>query len=212
MKDTSSRKPIIGHLLDAANLVTLAGLLSLILAITFAVREEFAAAGIGLVAAFFFDGIDGLVAKRLSGRTGADHAFGANLDSLVDVVGAGATLAVLLLSYGEFGLAYVPGAFALVGAAAFRLSYFNVHGLAPGTTRYIGLPTDQAIIAFAALMLLDSQLDRELFQVFLYGNVIALVALMVSPLRVPKLTGRSFFALNTLALSIGALHIMRLVA
>jgi CDP-diacylglycerol--serine O-phosphatidyltransferase len=212
MKDTSIRKSIIGHLLDTANLVTLAGLLSLILAITFAVREEFAAAGIGLVAAFVFDGIDGPMAKRLSSRTEADQAFGANLDSLVDMAGAGATLAVVLLAYGEFGLAYVPGAFALMGAAAFRLSYFNVHGLAPGTTRYIGLPTDQAIIAFAALMLLDRWLDRELFQIVLYGNAMALVALMVSPLRVPKLIGRPFYALNTLALSIGALHIMHLVA
>ena len=174
-------------------------------------RGNFAAAAIGLVLAFFFDGIDGPVAKRLSGRTADDRAFGANLDSLVDMVGSGGTLAVMLLAYGGFGAAYIPGAFALVGAAAFRLSYFNVHGLDKGATRYVGLPTDQAIIAFAAVMLLDGPLGRELFQVVLYGSAMALVALMVSSLRVPKLTGASFYALNGVAFSIAALHAVRLV-
>ncbi|MCH8848324.1 MAG: CDP-alcohol phosphatidyltransferase family protein [Chloroflexi bacterium] len=208
----TSRRPIVGHLLDAANLITLAGLLSSVVAMTFAVRGEFAVAAIGLVLAFFFDGIDGPVSKRLSGRTAADRAFGASLDSLVDMVGAGATLAVILLAYGAFGAAYVPGAFALVGAVAFRLSYFNAHGLDERTGRYVGLPTDQAIIAFAALMLLDGPLGRELFQVVLYGAAMVLVALMVSPLRFPKLTGGPFYALNGAALTIAALHAVRLVA
>ena len=208
----TSRRPIVSHLLDAANLITLAGLLSSVVAMTFAVRGEFAVAAIGLVLAFFFDGIDGPVSKRLSGRTAADRAFGASLDSLVDMVGAGATLAVILLAYGAFGAAYVPGAFALVGAVAFRLSYFNAHGLDERTGRYVGLPTDQAIIAFAALMLLDGPLGRDLFQVVLYGAAMVLVALMVSPLRFPKLTGGPFYALNGAALTIAALHAVRLVA
>ena len=205
----AARRPIIGHLLDAANLVTLAGLLSSILAITFAVRGDFDLAAIGLVLAFFFDGVDGLVAKRLSGRTSDDRAFGANLDSLVDITGAGVALAVVLLAYGGFGAAYVPGAFALVGAAALRLSYFNVHGLDEGATRYVGLPTDQVIVAFAAVMLLDGPLGRELFPLVLYGSAMALVALMVSPLRIPKLTGGPFYALNGVAFAIAALHAVR---
>lgn len=208
---STSRRPIVGHLLDAANLVTLAGLLSSILAMTFAVRGEFAAAAIGLVLAFFFDGIDGPVAKRLSGRTADDRAFGANLDSLVDMAGSGVALAVVLLAYGGFGAAYVPGALALAGAVAFRLSYFNVHGLDKGATRYVGLPTDQAIVAFAALMLLDGPLDRGLFLIVLYGGAMALVGLMVSSLRVPKLTGRSFYAINGVAFAIATLHAVRLL-
>jgi phosphatidylserine synthase len=176
------------------------------------VRGNFAAAAIGLVLAFFFDGIDGPVSKRVSGRTADDHAFGANLDSLVDMVGSGVTLAVILLAYGGFGVVYIPGAFALVGAAALRLSYFNIHGLAKGTTSYVGLPTDQAIIAFAAVMLLDGPLDRELFQIVLYGTAMVIVVMMVSPLRVPKSTGASFFVLNGVAFSIAALHAVRLLA
>lgn len=208
--DAAARRPIIGHVFDAANLLSLAGLLCSILAITFAVKGNFAAAAIGLVLAFFFDGIDGPAAKRLSSRTADDRAFGANLDSLVDMVGAGVTLAVVLLAYGEFTAAYIPGAFALVGAAALRLSYFNVRGLDKGETRYVGLPTDQAIIVFAAVMLLDGPLDRDLFPVILYGSAMALVVLMVSALRFPKLTGASFYALNGVAFAIAALHAVRL--
>ena len=226
------RRPIIGYLIDAANLVTLAGLLCSIAAITFAVRGDFSAAAMGMVLAFFFDGIDGPVAKRLSGRTADDRAFGANIDSLVDMAGAGVTLAVVLLAYGDFGWAYVPGAFALAGATALRLSYFNVHGLdsasddgagnrsdsgedgAPDkdATRSVGLPTDQAIIVFAALMLLDGPLARETFQFVLYGGAMGLVALMVSPLRIPKMTGAAFYAFNALAFAIGALHAARILA
>ena len=204
-------RSIIGYVFDAANLVTLAGLLSSILAITFAVRGDFSAAAIGLVLAFFFDGIDGPVAKRLSGRTADDRVFGGNFDSLVDMAGAGVTLAIVLLAYGEFEVAYVPGAFALAAAVALRLSYFNVHGLAEGTTRYVGLPTDQTIVGFAAVMLLDGPLDRDLFQIVLYGSAMALVALMVSGLRIPKLTGVSFLAFNGLAFMIATVHAVRLV-
>ena len=175
---TTSRRPIVGHLLDAANLVTLAGLLSSISAITFAVRGDFAIAAIGLV---------------------------------LDMVGAGATRAVGLLAFGGFAAAYVPGAFAIVGAVAFRLSYFDAHGLDEQTGRYVGMPTDQAIVAFAALMLLETQLGQELFPVVLYAGAMVLVALMVSPLRFPKLTGRPFYAINGVAFGIAALHAVRLI-
>ena len=107
---------------------------------------------------------------------------------------------------------YVPGAFALAGAAAFRLSYFNVHGLGGGASRYVGLPTDQAIIAFAAVMLLDGPLDLGAFRVVLYIGAVALAGLMVSPLSIPKLTGASFYALNVFALIIAALHAVRWLA
>jgi phosphatidylserine synthase len=207
----TTRRPIIGYLFDAANLLTLAGLLSSIMAITFAVKGEFAVAGIGLVLAFFFDGIDGPVSKRISGRTVADHAFGANLDSLVDMVGAGVSLAVVLLAYGEFGMPYIPGAFVLAGAVALRLSGYNVHGMDKGTNRYVGLPTDQAIVVFAAAMLLDGPLDSTLFPLALYGTAMALAAFMVSSLRFPKFTGVAFYSLNGIALSIAALHAVRLI-
>ena len=208
---TAGRRAILGHLPDAANLLTLTGLASSIVAITFALNAEYEAAAIGLLLAFFFDVIDGPVAKRLHGRTAYDGAFGANLDSLADMVAAGVALGVLLLSYGEFGIAYVPGALALTVAASMRLSYFNVHGLDETSDRYTGLPTDLTLIAFAAVMLLDEPLTREVFRPLLYGAAVVLAALMVSPLPIPKLTGRWYYALIALAVLIAAAHAARLV-
>jgi phosphatidylserine synthase len=157
------------------------------------------------------DVIDGPVAKRLSGRSADDRNFGANLDSLVDMVTVGAALGVVLLAYGEYGLAYLPGSFALLGAGALRLSYFNVHGLDDRTTSYVGLPADQAVMAFAAVMLLDVPLDRDVFQIVLYGFAIALAGAMVSQVRVPKPGRAGFVGLIAVAFAIAVLHAVRLV-
>jgi phosphatidylserine synthase len=201
------RPPILGSMRDAANLLTLAGVFSSMLAITFACTGRLSAAAVSLVAAFIFDVIDGPVAKRLKNRSAADGAIGANLDSLADVISAGAAMSVVFLAYGDFQAAFLPGAFLLVGAATLRLAYFNVHGLNDSSTTYTGLPTDLAIISFVAVLLLDGPLSRSAFQVLLYGTVTVLAGLMVSPFRVPKFTGRSFYAVIVLALCLGSAHL-----
>jgi len=203
---------ILSHLADAANLLTLAGLVASILAITLALRGEHAGAAIALVGAFVFDVIDGPVAKRTPGRTSEQGVFGANLDSLADMVSAGVALGVVILSYGDFRIAYVPVVALLAAAAAMRLSYFNVHGLDAGSGRYTGLPTDLATISFVALMLLDGPLGLAAFRVVLSAGGVVLAVLMVSPLRIPKLTGRWYVAQIALALLLAAAHAARQIA
>lgn len=205
-------KPILGHVADAANLLSLAGLLGSAAAIVFALNGRFAEAGACLMLAFLADVYDGPVAKRLTSRTDADRAFGANLDSLIDIIGAGIVPAIVLLSYGRFEGWYLPGAFLLIAAAALRLSYFNVNGLGPTASHYTGLPTDLVLLTFAALMLLDAPLDRELFRGVLYGGVVGLAALMVSPFKVRKLEGGWYYVLPLVAGLIGAGHVVRALA
>jgi CDP-diacylglycerol--serine O-phosphatidyltransferase len=176
------------------------------------VRGPHAGAAISLVGAFVLDVVDGPVAKRTPGRTGEQGAFGANLDSLADMVSAGAALGVVILSYGDFRVAYVPVAVVLAVATAMRLSYFNVHGLDAASGTYTGLPTDVAIISFVALMLLDGPLGPAAFRVALSTGGVVLAVLMVSPLRIPKLTGRWCVALIILAVALGAAHAARLIA
>jgi CDP-diacylglycerol--serine O-phosphatidyltransferase len=165
-----------------------------------------------LVGAFVFDVVDGPVAKRTPGRTAEQGAFGANLDSLADMVSAGVALGVVILSYGHFRIAYVPVAVLLAAAAALRLSYFNVHGLDTASGTYTGLPTDLAILSFVALMLLDGPLGPEAFRVVLAAGGVVLAGLMVSPLRIPKLTGRWYVVLLVAALALAAAHAARLIA
>lgn len=175
-------------------------------------RGAHAGAAISLVGAFVFDVVDGPVANRTPGRTDEQGAFGANLDSLADMASAGTALGVVILSYGHFRLAYVPVAILLVAATALRLSYFNVHGLDAASGTYTGLPTDLAIISFVALMLLDGPLAPAAFRVALSAGGVVLAVLMVSPLRIPKLTGRWYIVLITLALALAVAHAARLIA
>ena len=181
------------------------------MAITLAVRGTYAGAAIALVGAFLFDVIDGPVAKRARGRTAEQGAFGANLDSLADMVSAGAALGVVIMSYGHFHVLYVVVAVVLAAATALRLSYFNVHGLDAAAGRYTGLPTDLAIIIFVALMLLDGPLGHVAFRAVLSAGGFVLAALMVSPVRIPKLTGRWYVTLIAVALVLAALHAVRLM-
>ncbi|MDX2381294.1 MAG: CDP-alcohol phosphatidyltransferase family protein [Acidimicrobiia bacterium] len=201
---------ILSHLVDAANLLTLCGLASSLVAMLLAQRGEYAGAAIALVAAFVFDVVDGPVAARAKGRDRDQSAFGANLDSLADMVSAGVALGVVVLAYGHLQVAYLPVAIAIGAAAALRLSYFNVHGLDPDSGSYTGLPTDLAILGFVALMLLDGPLDLEAFRIVLSAGTVALAALMVSPLQIPKLTGRSYLAVIAIGLALAALHATRL--
>jgi len=176
------------------------------------VRGAHAGAALSLVGAFVFDVVDGPVAKRTSGRTGEQGAFGASLDSLADMVSAGAALGIVILSYGHFRVAYVPVAMLLAVATAMRLGYFNVHGLDAASGTYTGLPTDLVIISFVAVMLLDGPLGPAAFRVALSAAGVVLAVLMVSPLRIPKLTGRWYVALIILALALAAAHAARLSA
>ncbi len=205
-------RPILGHVADAANLLSLAGLLGSAAGIGFALNRRFSEAGVCLMLAFLADVFDGPVSKRLKNRTNADRAFGANLDSLIDIISAAVVPGVILLSYGGFDGWYVPGAFLMLGAAALRLSYFNINGLGPTASHYTGLPTDLVILTFAALMLLDAPLERGLFCGVLYGGVIALSGLMLSPFKVRKLEGGWYYALPLIAGLIGVAHLARALA
>ena len=146
-EETQKSPPtIISHVKDLANLCSLAGLACTMVAIYFSVLGVYHAAMIGMLWAVAFDWADGLVARGMKGRTESDQIFGAQLDSLIDIVNYGVAPAVLLLSYGNFDLAFLPGAFVLVAASALRLGYFNTFGLSGGS-QYTGLALDNNNIA-----------------------------------------------------------------
>ncbi len=76
IKDTPVKQPsIISFANDLANLCSLAGLLSAVLAIYFAIVGNFPAAMIGLVWSVFFDWSDGNIARRMKDRTDEQRKF-----------------------------------------------------------------------------------------------------------------------------------------
>ena len=71
---------------DLPNACSLAGLFAAVLGLYFAIRSVYPAALMALLWATVFDWSDGLIARRMKGRTADQRAFGAQLDSLIDIV------------------------------------------------------------------------------------------------------------------------------
>lgn len=185
--------------IDLPNIVSLGGLFCAILGIYFAILGNFSAAIIGLIWAVFFDWSDGIVARRMKGRTDKHRAFGGQLDSLIDIVSFGILPAVLLLSYGEFSPWFLPGAFVIVAAPAIRLSYFNVFGMIDDST-YLGMAVDNNGMILSFVFLFNAVFSQTVFSVILYIVIVCIAALNVSPIRTPKFTGRWFYVLAVYAL------------
>ena len=86
--NTQEKQPnsIISYLWDLPNICSLAGLGCTMLAIYFIILGVYSAAMIGMIWAVAFDWADGLIARRMKGRTGSDQLFGGQLDVLIDIV------------------------------------------------------------------------------------------------------------------------------
>ena len=174
---------------ELPNICSLLGLLSAVLGIYFAISGNFPVAIIGLLWAVLFDWFDGFIARRMKDRTREQGAFGAQLDSMIDIVSFGVLPAILLLSYGNYDFWYIPGAFIVITSGAIRLSYFNVYGLIDNKT-YLGLSVDSNGLILPFIFLFESFISHTSFSIILYALLLVLSALNVSSIRMKKLSGR----------------------
>lgn len=181
---------ILSYVKDLPNLCSLAGLACTVLAIYYSILGIYAATMIGMVWAVAFDWVDGLIARRMKGRTEEQSTFGGQLDVLIDIVSYGVTPAIVLLSYGKFEPIFLLGAFLMVAGAAIRLSYFSTFGLAGGK-HYTGLALDNNNIILVFIFLFTGVFDEEIFAIILYASCLGLTALNVSQIKTPKLSGNS---------------------
>jgi CDP-diacylglycerol--serine O-phosphatidyltransferase len=130
---------------------TIASLMLGLLAILLAMRGDTRLAAGCLIACVLFDGLDGLLARRL----GVSSPFGAQMDSLADMCAFGLAAPVVLYASlaGSVSTTAAAVACALVAAcAAIRLARFNV---SPKDGRFFcGVPTTMvaAVLALAVLI------------------------------------------------------------
>jgi phosphatidylserine synthase len=195
---------ILSYMKDLPNLCSLAGLACTLIAIYFSILGVYHAAMIGMIWAVAFDWADGLIARRMKGRTGNDRNFGGQLDVLIDIVSYGVTPAVLLLSYGNFDPAFLAGAFIMLATSAIRLSYFSTFGLSGGS-HYTGLALDNNSLVLVFIFLFEGIFRQETFSIILYASCLLLAALNVSQIKTPKLSGNPvnvrILAIYTLAVT-----------
>lgn len=191
----TSQKTILSYAGDLPNTCSLVGLFCSLLAIYFSILGLFHAAMIGMIWAVFFDWSDGIIARKMKGRTEEQGLFGAQLDSLIDIVSFGVCPAVFLLSYGEFSGWYLPGAFLILATGVIRLSYFNVFGLVDKST-YLGLALDNNVLLLAVVFLLNPLMSQSAFSILLYIVLMVLAVLNVAPIKTPKFSGKWFYVLT----------------
>lgn len=176
---------------DLPNLCSLTGLFFALLSIYAVVTSQFNLAVAALLWAVFFDWADGIVARRLKGRTHIHSAYGAQLDSLIDIISFGVCPAVILMGYGGFSFFWFVPAFIILGAAAIRLSWFNVFGLSEDGS-YSGLALDNNILIAAPLFLFSGSFDPRTFTWMLAVLFLLLSGLNLAPVKTSKFSSRWF--------------------
>jgi len=132
--------------------------------------------------AIVLDVLDGRIARL----TGTTSEFGAELDSLADVVSFGVAPAVLAYAWGFSSLPRVGWlvAFLFVVCGALRLARFNVQKTVVDGRYFIGLPIPAAAAPLAALVNVSpAPVDDRLHAVLWLSLTIVLSFLMVSTFR-----------------------------
>jgi CDP-diacylglycerol---serine O-phosphatidyltransferase len=130
------------------NLLTTGALFAGFYAIIAGMSGDFHSACAALVVAMFFDGMDGRVARL----TNTQSAFGAEFDSLSDMVAFGVAPALICFSWALSGLGKIGWtvAFVYVACAALRLARFNVQRSEADKRFFVGLasPSAAGLVAF----------------------------------------------------------------
>ena len=166
------------------NLFTTSALFGGFYAIVASIHGHFEAAAIAIFAAMVLDGLDGRIARM----TNTQSAFGAEYDSLADVVSFGVAPAILAYEWllHEIGKLGFLVAFVYVSAAALRLARFNAQASSGDKKYFKGLPSPASAAVVAGFIWCG---DTYGFQG--HGLVVALTflvtlacgALMVSNIR-----------------------------
>ena len=200
---------ILSFVADWANIVTLVGLSLGVLAVYFALNQNYLAAIIAMLWAVLMDWYDGPIARATPGRSKAHKLIGIQMDSLVDIISLGVVSATLLLSVGNFSPWFYPGALVIIMAGVLRLAYFNVFGV-DKNGKIAGFTIDNSAYVVAAVFLFEGVLNHNAFAALLYVAVIAMAILHIAPVRTPKLGKTWYYVVTTyvLAMTGGFSYIM----
>ncbi|WOJ96473.1 CDP-diacylglycerol--serine O-phosphatidyltransferase [Congregibacter brevis] len=179
------------------NLFTTGALFCGFYAVVAAMRGDYETAPIAILFALVFDGLDGRVARL----TNTASKFGAEYDSLADMVSFGVAPALVMFSWalGDLGKVGWSAAFVYVACAALRLARFNTQVGVGDPNFFMGLasPAAACIMACAVWVCQDQGWVGDALPIELAIVVAALTA-VVAILMVVNVPYHSFkgFDLN----------------
>ena len=151
--DGPARSPLRKGIYVLPNLFTLAALFGGFYAIVMAMNGFFEASAIAIFCSIVLDSLDGRVARMTNTQT----EFGAQMDSLADMVSFGAAPALITYQWAlkDLGRWGWFAAFVFCACAALRLARFNVNTTAVDKRFFQGLPSPAAaalVMGFIWLM------------------------------------------------------------
>jgi len=141
------------------NLFTTAALFAGFYAIVQAMNVNFDQAAVAVFVAMLLDGLDGRVARL----TRTQSAFGAEYDSLADMVSFGAAPALVMYEWAlrDLGKLGWIAAFVYVAGAALRLARFNTLLEVADKRWFLGLPSPSAAAVVAGLVWMVDDLGYD---------------------------------------------------
>lgn len=165
------------------NLMTTLALFAGFYAVIAGMNGEFLAGAIAIFIAMVFDGLDGRIARM----TNSSSAFGAEYDSLADMVSFGLAPALLLYQWmlQDFGKLGWLIAFVYTAGAALRLARFNTQIAVVDKRYFQGLPSPAAAALLAGFvwMVESNGLETGLESSAALTLTLAAGLLMVSNIR-----------------------------
>ncbi len=160
---------------------TTAGLFAGFYALIAAIQGHFELAAWALIVAGIFDVLDGRVARLLH----AESAFGAEYDSVCDMLSFGIAPAVLVYLWALTPLQKLGwlAAFLVAACAALRLARFNTQLANQDKQYFQGLPTPAAAGLISTAVLFHENAMAAPIPWLWFGISVALAYLMVSRIR-----------------------------
>jgi CDP-diacylglycerol--serine O-phosphatidyltransferase len=169
------------------NLLTTAGLFSGFYAVVMSMNGQFENAAIAIFVAMIFDGLYGRVARM----TNTQSAFGAEYDSMADMVSFGVAPALIAYNFGlsELGKFGWLAAFIYVACAALRLARFNTQ-IGMSDNRYFqGLASPAAAALISGMVWVSMEYDIGGND---YGVIVAIITGITGLLMVSNFKYNSF--------------------
>lgn len=181
-EQTSTGKKLGVHIYILPNLMTIGNLFCGFYSILSTFQGDFKTAAIMVVIAAIFDQLDG----RLARLTRATSKFGAELDSLCDLVSFGVAPAMLMYKWSlePFGRLGIMVSFLFAACGALRLARFNVQVDVVEKNYFQGLPIPMAAGIIASSYLAFEDMGWKVSKsIPLLGMTMLLAFVMVSNFR-----------------------------
>lgn len=170
------------------NLFTTAALFAGFYGIVAAIGSRFEAAAVAILVAMVLDGMDGRIARM----TNTQSDFGAQYDSLSDMVSFGLAPALVIYEWTLSNVGKIGwlAAFVYTAAAALRLARFNTQAATTDKRFFQGLPSPAAAGVIASLVWLGHSFDFRAASLVPVGA--ALLTVLVALLMVSNVRYYSF--------------------